>query len=153
MTVAEVVERRRAAWAELESLCAMLESRGKPPQAVAASRFAALYRSACADLALAEAYQLAPGTVTYLHRLVARSHSQLYRSRGLQLAQWIDILLNVAPQQIFADPCVRLCAILFYGLFSISAILGYSEVQFPKFAETVLGTEQVKGLKRCMSIR
>ena len=141
MTVADVVERRRAAWFELETLCRQLETRGKPASATIVVRFASLYRSACADLALAEAYQLAPGTVAYLHRLVARSHSQLYRSRGLQLAQWSDLLLTVAPQQIFADVCVRICALLFYGLFTMSILLAWSEGTFPEYPAAIVGQE------------
>ena len=82
MKVSDLVESRRENWRELERLCMMLEGRirgRRSPETIA--RFAALYRAACADLALADAYQLPRGTVTYLHQLVGRAHNQLYRSR------------------------------------------------------------------------
>ena len=84
MKVAQLIERRQPMWRELEILCSQMTrgSRKKDPEVVA--RFSELYRSACADLALAEAYQLPPKTVDYLHRLVARAHNQLYRSRHYQ---------------------------------------------------------------------
>ncbi len=148
MTIADVVEKRRAAWAELESLCQSMEVSGKVPASVSASRFAALYRSACADLALSEAYQLAPGTVAYLHRLVARSHSQFYRSRGLQLAHWFHMLLEVAPKQIFNDNCVRFCFILFYAAFTGAMLMAFSEDFFPGFPEKVIGKEQMKVMEQ-----
>ncbi len=72
MKVAELIEKRQPLWRELESLCNDVGSRGKSsPEKI--SRFSSLYRSACADLALAESYQLPPNTVDYLHRLVSRA--------------------------------------------------------------------------------
>ncbi len=83
MKVAAILEKRQAQWAELEQLCDSIGkvSRDSESGARTVARFAALYRSACADLALADAYQLPPGTVTYLHRLVGRAHNRLYRSK------------------------------------------------------------------------
>ncbi len=54
MKVADLLEARRKNWEELDRLCAQMETstrRSMGPLAV--SRFAALYRAACADLALA----------------------------------------------------------------------------------------------------
>lgn len=137
MNVANLVEKRKQQWNELEKLC---ETRLRGAQV---ARFAALYRAACADLALAAAYQLPPSTVGYLHRLVGRAHSRLYRSERFQPASWLGVIFRDAPRQIFSDPCVRVAAILFFGLFSLSACLGYNEHLFPGFAETVVGTEQL----------
>lgn len=149
MNIAKLLEQRRSQWGELEQLCSQLEVRGKTKLggAVQISRFATLYRSACADLALASAYQLPPATVGYLHRLVARAHNQLYRTRRTRFQHWFDVLFTQAPQAIFIDPCVRIATILFFGLFSLSMIAGYSEANFPGFAETILGEAQMAQLE------
>lgn len=145
MNIAKLLEERRLQWAELEGLCSELEigGRAREKRAATVSRFATLYRSACADLALAGAYQLPPTTVAYLHRLVGRAHNQLYRSSGSSLARWTDIVLRQAPQRIFADPCVRVAGLLFFGLFTLSMLLAMNESVFPRFAQQVLGDEQM----------
>ena len=140
MNIVTLLDQRRRGWEELEQLCHDLEGRGRASGgAQRVARFATLYRSACADLALAEAYQLPPGTVEYLHRLVARAHNQMYRSQSFSLDLAAHILIHQAPKQIFADPCVRVCAILFFGLFWLAMILGMSEDRLPDFPERVVG--------------
>lgn len=149
MNVAKILEQRRVQWFELEQLCSLLEVRGRIRRGSAdqISRFAALYRSACADLALATAYQLPPATVTYLHQLVARAHNQLYRSRQSSLARWGEILFYDAPQAIFADPCVRVATLCFFGIFSLAMFAGYQEFAFPGFAEKMLGAAQIEQME------
>jgi uncharacterized membrane protein SpoIIM required for sporulation len=147
VNIAKLLDRRRAQWTELESLCDAMESRGRTDRAGGAhhrgaegiARFSTLYRAACADLALADAYQLPPGTVTYLHRLVARSHNQLYRANKFETSRWTDVLFYEAPQRIFADPCVRIAAIVFFGLFMLSMAMAWNEEVFPGFAERMAG--------------
>ena len=150
MNVAKLLEKRRNDWAELERICAAMELRGKTDKvsgkhrgAAGISRFAALYRAACADLALADAYHLPPNTVTYLHRLVARAHNQLYRTRVGSPQRLFRLVFEDAPQQIFHDGCVRVAAIVFFGLFTLAMIIGASEEQFPGFAESVCGTKML----------
>lgn len=145
MNVAALVEKRRTQWAELERMC---DGVGTPRDV---ARFAALYRAACADLALATAYQLPPGTVTYLHRLVGRAHSRLYRSKRFDPASWGRVIFHDAPQQIFSDPCVRIAAILFFGLFSLSAYIAYNEEMFPNYVGSILGTAQVEQMEDSFS--
>jgi uncharacterized membrane protein SpoIIM required for sporulation len=146
MNIAKLLEKRQLQWRELEQLCSQMETRGRTQSggAVGISRFATLYRSACADLALATAYQLPPTTVAYLHRLVGRSHNQLYRSTRSSYAEWFDIIFRQAPQQIFADPCVRIAALLFFGLFTLSMVMAQNSVAFPAFADTILGEAQIE---------
>ena len=99
MKVAEFLKQRRENWQELEQLCVQIESRRTRTLGPAAvDRFAILYRAACADLALADAYQLPPNAVQYLHRLVGRAHNQLYRSRSFDIASWGHSLLVEVPQ-------------------------------------------------------
>ena len=155
MNVAKLLEKRRVQWSELERLCDAMEMRGRTEKsglkhhrgAEGIARFSTLYRAACADLALADAYQLPPGTVTYLHRLVARSHNQLYRANKFEPQSWSTILFEVAPQQIFADPCARIATIIFFGLFSLSMFLGMNEDMFPGFADRMVGSEMLSQLE------
>jgi len=146
--VAELLDLRRKNWAELERLCDRLGAgRGKDLRAADVSRFAALYRAACADLALADAYQLPPNTVQYLHRLVGRSHNQLYRTRRFAYATWSRVLLEDVPQRIFGDRCVQVAFCLFWGVFLLSALLAYSKGAWPNYAELVMTREMIEGLE------
>jgi uncharacterized membrane protein SpoIIM required for sporulation len=149
MKVAELLERRRRNWTELESYCERMHSSGSagklPPAQM--SRFAALYRAACADLALADSYQLPQNTVQYLHRLVGRAHNQLYRSRKFDLAAWNQMLFTDVPQRIFNDRCVQLMFVIFWGFFILSAWLAYEKKAWPDFAEKVLGADQIETLE------
>ena len=113
----------------------------------AAVEFASLYRSACADLALATSYQMPPATETYLRQLVARAHNQLYRSRWLAPKTWPRTIFQDAPRQIYADPCVKVASVVFFGLFALSLYLGRAEETFPNFAATVVGTDELKTIQ------
>jgi uncharacterized membrane protein SpoIIM required for sporulation len=149
MKVVDLLERRRQNWQELERLCDQLQGTSAGPKlpAISMSRFGALYRAACADLALAHAYQLPQNTVQYLHRLVGRAHNQLYRSRRWDFRKWIDTLMTDVPRQIFNDRCVQTMFVLFWGLFIISAWLSYSKSAWPEFAERVIGEDQIEALE------
>lgn len=154
MKVAELLELRRKNWQELEQLCVQLRHRRRGALGAARlSRFAALYRAACADLALADAYQLPPNTVQYLHRLVGRAHNQLYRARSFKYATWGKVLLQDAPQWIFNDRCVQVAFCLFWGVFIASAILAYSQAMWPNYAEDVLGAPMIEKLESDFSNR
>lgn len=152
MNVAKLLDKRREDWRELERLCEAMEMRGhtdslgmKHRGAAGVLRFSSLYRAACADLALADAYQLPSNTVTYLHRLVARAHNQLYRTEKAAPGSWVRILMHEAPQRIFADGCVRVATLVFFGLFLLAMVMGAAEDQFPNFAEQVCGSKMLEG--------
>ena len=137
----------QAAASELAGARAALQpagesSRKRTLERRAIARFAALYRSVCADLALADAYQLPPNTVQYLHRLVGRAHNQLYRSRRFDLRAWSHTLLVEVPQRIFCDRCVQTAFCFFWGVFIASAYLAQQEARWPHYAEQML-TENV----------
>jgi uncharacterized membrane protein SpoIIM required for sporulation len=141
MKVSEVLESRRVFWRELEDLCTRLRGRSRRRMSAATvSRFSVLYRAACADLALADAYQLPPGTVHYLHQLVARAHNQLYRSRTFNFRAWLFDLFVAVPQRLFADNCLRLAFVLFWGIFVGSGLLAYYTSDF---AQQVVGRDQL----------
>ena len=122
-------------------LCHKLEGRSRrAASASLVARFSALYRSACADLALADAYQLPVSTVQYLHQLVGRAHNQLYRSRSFRMSTWLDRLFVEVPQKLFRDNALRLAFCIFWGIFILSGLLSYAR---PDFAERVIGKQQM----------
>jgi hypothetical protein len=148
MKVSEILEQRREHWQELERLCEEAQFRRKRKMgAERVARLGALYRAACADLALADAYQLPPNTVQYLHRLVGRAHNQLYRTRGFNFSAWADKLLYEAPQRIFNDRCVQLAFCIFWGTFLLSFFLAYSKTAYPDYADGLLGQEFIDQLE------
>jgi uncharacterized membrane protein SpoIIM required for sporulation len=148
MKVAELLETRRRNWQQLEQLCLAMETRRKKSVGAATvSRFAALYRAACADLALADAYQLPPNTVQYLHQLVGRAHNQLYRSRMFDLQRWGHTLLVEVPQRVFNDRCVQVVFVLFWFVFITSMLLAANPGQFPQFAESIMGADMINQLE------
>ncbi|MEX0820036.1 MAG: stage II sporulation protein M [Pirellulaceae bacterium] len=148
MKVADLLEQRRKNWQELEQLCEQAQTRRKknmPPALL--SRFASLYRAACADLALADSYQLPPNTVAYLHRLVGRAHNQLYHSRNFNYQAWGQMLLVDAPRRIFSDRCVQASFVVFWGIFILSAFLAYSKGMWPDYAQDILGDNMIEQLE------
>ena len=148
MKVSELLERRRQNWQALERLCEQAQFRRRRRLGAAAvAQLASLYRAACADLALADAYQLPPSTVQYLHRLVGRAHNQLYRSRGFHVSAWGRKLLVDAPQRIFRDRCVQLAFCVFWGTFLISFFLACSKALFPGYAEQLLSEDFLRQLE------
>jgi len=149
MKVSDLLEARREKWRALEDLCGRLEARGRRRlDAALVSRFAALYRSACADLALADAYQLPQETTRYLHQLVGRAHNQLYRSRLFNLSTWGRQLLVDVPQQLFRDKALRLAFCVFWGVFLLSGVLCSSR---PDFARHVVGKETLNQVEEMYS--
>ncbi|HBO45012.1 MAG TPA: stage II sporulation protein M [Planctomycetaceae bacterium] len=145
MKVSDLLESRRVKWKALEMLCERLEGRGRRRlDAATVVRFSSLYRSACADLALADAYQLPRETIRYLHQLVGRAHNQLYRSRLFRLSTWSRQLLVDVPRQLFNDWSLRLAFCIFWGVFVLSAALGYSR---PEFAQQVVGKETIESVE------
>jgi len=144
MKVVELLELRRENWRELEQLCDTVERRRRTLGSGEIVRFAALYRAACADLALADAYQLPPNTVRYLHQLVGRAHNQLYRSRTFDVRAWGQTMLVDVPQRLFRDRFLRLASVLFWGLFLATALLAYRS---DRFTDQLVGKPQREQLE------
>ncbi|MCC6126055.1 MAG: stage II sporulation protein M [Pirellulales bacterium] len=144
MEVSDLLTARRENWRELELMCLRFEGRSRRViPAATVNRFASLYRSACADLALADSYQLPPGTIHYLHQLVARAHNQLYRSRTFNVRGWLKELFVAVPQRLFNDNCLRLAFVIFWGVFLLAYAAAYYR---PGFAENTLGKEMISYL-------
>lgn len=115
-----------------------------PPQRL---EFAALYRAACADLALADAHQLPSGTVRYLHQLVGRAHNQLYRTKRFEIRRWYDEMFRHVPQRLFHDNYLRVAFFVFWGGFLLAMFLSSKYTPVPSFAETVLTRDGMVGLE------
>ena len=149
MKVAELLESRQPQWRALENFCSLLEghSRRRVP-ARDAARFAALYRSACADLALADSYQLPPASVHYLHQLVGRAHNQLYRARIFRWKQWAYEMFVRTPYRLFHDRCLWLAMVMFWGIFIFAGILSHAE---PEFGQRVMGKQMTAQLEENFS--
>lgn len=145
MKVADLINLRQPKWEELEKLSKKMGSKKLLPEEV--HRFSNLYRSTCADLALAESYQLPPNTVDYLHRLVAKAHNQLYRSRSYRWRHWLDVIFCTTPRRIFHEPCVHIATVIFWGLFVLSAFLACNDGIWPGFCEKVVGEEQMEAMR------
>ena len=149
MKVSDLLKSRQANWRELEQLCSRMEGASRRAlEAATVARFSSLYRSACADLALADAYQLPPATIHYLHRLVGRAHNQLYRSRAFNFATWGRQLLVDVPQRLFSDNSLRLAFSIFWGMFLLSALMAYTT---PGFSQRVLGEDGIMLLEEMYS--
>jgi uncharacterized membrane protein SpoIIM required for sporulation len=148
LKVVELLETRRRNWQQLEQMIDQLQNRRRSRmQPAELAEFADLYRAACADLALADAYQLPPNTVQYLHRLVGRAHNQLYRSHKFDFAAWGKVLLVDVPQSIFRDRCVQVAFCLFWGVFIASALLAYDKALWPQYAEEMLSETVITQLE------
>jgi uncharacterized membrane protein SpoIIM required for sporulation len=148
MKAADLLESRREQWRELELLCVQLDRLRRSTPAEQVMRFSMLYRAACADLALAAAYQFPPSTVEYLHQLVGRAHNQLYRSRSLTVRSWFHELFVAAPRRLRADRCLWLAMGLFWGIFLLSFGATYFQADF---AERVLGKQTMIAVEEAYS--
>lgn len=150
MKVIDLLETRRGQWRELEMLCTQLEGNPRRLPGATALKVGALYRAACADLALADSYQLPPNTVSFLHQLVARAHNQLYRSRRVETRKWTHELLYVVPRRLYQDWYLRLAFVLFWGLFIGSLLIARDS---SAFARGVLTEEGLDGMREMYSER
>lgn len=146
--VLQLLDERRKGWQQLERLCSLLEERRAariPPETI--EQFSNYYRAACADLALADSYQLPQSTVQYLHRLVGRAHNQLYRSRQFDYRGWLQTLVFEVPRQIFQDGAVQAAFCIFWSVFTLSAFLAASPYAAPGFAERLIGESGIERLE------
>lgn len=147
MKVSELLQKRRKQWRQLEMLCAEVDANRKSLSANNVSKFASLYRAACADLALADEYRLPQNTINYLHQLVGRAHNQLYRSHRFNFATWQQTMFVDVPQKIFNDGCVQIAFLAFWGTFLTCAFLACSTTVWPDFAESILPPEQLEAME------
>jgi len=147
MNVAELLESRQKDWLELEQHVDRLKSmlgrmRMKSDDM---ARFSSLYRSVCADLALAEAYRFPPGVVRQLNDLVGRAHNQLYTDQSIGWRTLPRYLLHDLPKNIFSDGFFWLGMGLFFGPMMICGLLAY---YVPDFAADVVGQNALENIEQ-----
>ena len=140
---AAFLARREGAWSRLDAL-----ARGVVPgdrvRESPALAFARLYRSACADLSLAEALHLPHRTVDRLHRVVARAHLGFHPPVPTSWADLRRLVLEVIPGRLYGDPCLRAALLAFFGTFCLCIILAALR---PGTAEAVMGPGFVDQLR------
>lgn len=139
-TAAALLARRRPDWLRLEALLAGERAATKAP-AIELSR---LYRSACADLALAGSYHLPRAHVAYLHGLVAQAHLRFYRRVAASWGRLGRLLLVEVPGRLYGDSCLRVALIAFYGVFLAATALGWAR---PDLAALFVGEDGLADLR------
>jgi uncharacterized membrane protein SpoIIM required for sporulation len=144
MKVAERLQQRESGWQELDSLIERVSHKGRRRPAVQdVLRMGALYRSACADLMLADDHDLPRETVSYLHALVGRGHNLIYSATGFNFRDWGRAIFQTAPARLRSDPCLRIAALVFWGAFLMSALLAAGRDGFAASVVTEPGLEQM----------
>lgn len=124
----DLVEGARPHWHELEDLIADGQRKLTTRQVV---RLADLYRSVCADLALAEAWMLPEATRAYLDDLVARGHAVLYAQRSGGWRSLGRLLFMEAPARLYRDSCLRVAMVAFFGTFSLAIVAAIIDPGLP----------------------
>ncbi len=149
MRIGDYLKKRRENWLRLETLLEKSKSKSSNNRLTApeAAQFSQDYRSACSDLAMVDEHRLPSTTARYLHNLVGRCHNQFYGTGKFTTNRFFHNIFTYAPQRILNDVCVQISSFLFFGLFIISALAASSEEMFPKFANSVLGEDQIQQLE------
>ena len=152
MNVAELLEKHRPDWQELEDHLARLTRMFGRRRATEAeiARFTQLYRAVCADLALAESYKLPPGIIRYLNNLVGRAHNQLYCDQAIGWSSLPRLLLEELPRRIFADGAFWSGMLLFWVPFLTFAWLAY-QYHDDGFAERIVGAGTLQSVEEMHS--
>jgi uncharacterized membrane protein SpoIIM required for sporulation len=117
MTPAEFIKRRRDDWVELERMIADTpvgrRLRSSPD---GASRLAALFRSACSDLARARASGYPDDLIDYLNSLTARCHNLFYVAPPFPLRRVWEFFSTLFPLTVRRNAAYVVAGLLlFYG--------------------------------------
>jgi len=152
MNVAELLEKHRPAWHELEDLLARLTRVFGRKRATGEeiARFTQLYRAACADLALAESYKLPPGIIRYLNNLVGRAHNQLYCDKVIGWSALPRLLVEELPRRIVSDGSFWCGMLLFWTPFLACAWLA-CHLHDDGFAERIVGSGTLNQIENMYS--
>jgi uncharacterized RDD family membrane protein YckC/uncharacterized membrane protein SpoIIM required for sporulation len=135
---ARVLARRRKDWLRLEGILA--DEPRAPKGAAGAMELGRLYRAACTDLALSEAYHLPLPNQMYLHGLVAQAHLRFYRRLSISWSKLVRLLFIEVPGRLYGDACLRIALFTFFGLFGLCALLR------PDLAVTFCGEDSLLNL-------
>ena len=133
MRVAKRLADREASWKELDQLLTRMEAtrkRKRLPENII--RLGQLHRMACADLMLAESYELPGKTTAYLHSLAARAQNLLYPTRAAKFEEWGVALFSSVPKRLRSDWTVRVALLVFFGAFLLAGFAGAASTEFAR---------------------
>jgi uncharacterized membrane protein SpoIIM required for sporulation len=137
MNVAERLRKRESTWHELDALLLRFGRSGRRRLAAdEVLRLGELYRAVCADLMLAEEYDLPRDTVSYLHSLASRAHNAVYRAAGFHARDWGRAFFQTAPRRLRSDAALRISTVTFWGALLITALLAAAR---PEIARAICG--------------
>lgn len=144
MTPRQFEAGRGARWAELEELLATAEAgrRARGKKGWDAARLAALYRSSCEDLALAQARAYPIHLTQRLESLTQRAHRLIYRRHGLGLARLARLALIDFPQATRAHRGYLLLATALFVLPLLA--VGWASWRDPGFILHLVDSAQVR---------
>lgn len=131
MTPAEFIKRRRDDWVELERAIANTPAGRKLRQpAAGVSRLAALFRSACADLARARASAYPDDLIDYLNSLTARCHNLFYVAPPYPIRRIWEFFTALFPLVVRRNAAyVAAGLLLFYGAMAAMIALSVHDDQ------------------------
>jgi uncharacterized membrane protein SpoIIM required for sporulation len=136
MTIGSFVRKNRPRWQALEEMLVLMEGRApRSRQRSFLQDLSAAYRATTADLAFAQTHFRGTTVLLFLHQLVGRAHNQIYRARGLSLAEFVRFFRREIPEAARRHlEAVNWAALIFV----IGLMLGLSAVQFDERAATIL---------------
>ena len=150
MRLAELLDQRQERWKELEELTRSMAGRplSRRRSAAEVARFAELYRSACADLALARSYHLPSGVIEHLNRLVRDANAKLYQKQESGLGNLLTLLFHDGPKILADDLFLWVAAVLFWIPFFASWHFVQNDIEF---AEEVIGAGRLESTEEMFS--
>jgi uncharacterized membrane protein SpoIIM required for sporulation len=137
MTADEFIAQRSSSWRELEELLQQARASLSSLTTKDVERLGFLYRTATADLALAQRDFPRHRLTIYLNQLVGRAHAAIYREQPLRWKQVRDFVLVGYPALYRkVRPWTRVAALLFY---LPALVLFFVTWQYPETIYLVMG--------------
>ncbi len=150
MTPIDFEERYAAEWTELEQLLQKLRMGSKRERNEAsAKRFAALYRRACEQLALARARAFPAYLIDRLESMTQEAHQIIYNRRELGLQAFWHLIFTRFPQAVRAHANYVWVATAVFVLPTV--ILGFLVYQRPELILSVVDAETAQSFQEMYS--
>lgn len=136
MTLGNFVRKNRDRWQRLETMLGVIESRGpRKTERTFLRELTTNYRATTGDLAFAQTHYRGTTLLLFLHQLVARAHSQIYRPHRLSPKDTKRFFFHEIPSSVRShlQPIVWSAIIFMLGI-----ALGLSAVQFDERAASII---------------
>jgi uncharacterized RDD family membrane protein YckC len=117
------VAARKDDWEKLAAMSNHKIGGGKIGQRRQPVQFAALYRAAATDLALAESLHLPDRITNHLHHLIGQAHLTYYPRKLPKLSTACRYIFQQVPGQLYGDNALRISVIAFFGIFILCICL------------------------------